>query len=297
MIVDSVSETGFYSVQSVFSEPGRHAALYACLPTDPARLAEIVRGLMLHRLEVPRHDTVIPPDRLRDDAEARYVEEILALIAARDGSPLPVQRVLGNRFIGICRDFSLLHTSLLRHAGIPARIRSGFADYFVPGFWSDHVVTEYWTAEHGWRLADPQIVDTAAYPSLGFDPMNVPRDRFLVAGQAWRRTRAGEDDPELFGLPGTAFVGTSFIAGNLRLDLAFLNRTEPLLWDLWGTELADDDSLSVLFDQVAAATSPTVDVPAARGLFHSSDELRTPPVVRSVPEHGTPRDVPLRIPA
>ncbi|WP_200824058.1 transglutaminase domain-containing protein [Nonomuraea solani] len=38
------------------------------------------------------------------------------------------------------RDFALLYCSFLRHAGIPARVRIGFADHFGPD--GDHAVTD-----------------------------------------------------------------------------------------------------------------------------------------------------------
>ncbi|MEV5986507.1 transglutaminase-like domain-containing protein [Streptomyces sp. NPDC052051] len=77
--------------------------------------------------------------------------------------------------VGVCRDFALLHCSFLRHVGVPARLRSGFADYVgSDGFHGDHVVTEYWDAERGWLLADPQMADPMVVDTFGidFDPMN-----------------------------------------------------------------------------------------------------------------------------
>ncbi|TDB93218.1 hypothetical protein E1091_12115 [Micromonospora fluostatini] len=53
----------------------------------------------------------------------------------------------------------------------------------------------------GWRLADPQLAGGAAEAyRIGFDPMDVPRDAFLVGGRAWQECRRGERDPERFGV-------------------------------------------------------------------------------------------------
>ncbi|WP_424705495.1 transglutaminase-like domain-containing protein [Kitasatospora acidiphila] len=93
---------------------------------------------------------------------------------------MTTQRSADDRFVGVCRDFSLLHCSFLRHAGIPARIRYGFADYLGPDdFHTDHVVTEHWDDERGRLLADPQLADPvvcsmpdcAASPSTRLHPI------------------------------------------------------------------------------------------------------------------------------
>ncbi|WP_239067883.1 hypothetical protein [Actinomadura bangladeshensis] len=50
---------------------------------------------------------------------------------------------------------------------------------------------------HGWRLADAQLASTHITTALAvdFDPMDVPRDRFLVAGAALRLTASSAADP------------------------------------------------------------------------------------------------------
>ncbi|UWE12677.1 transglutaminase-like domain-containing protein [Actinacidiphila bryophytorum] len=291
----------FYGTQSGTSDPGAHAGLYEGLPRDVGELARVVRGVMLHRVEGGQFGVPIAEDRMRDDAETRYVDDILALVAERDGRALSCRREWGDRFIGICRDFTLLHVSLLRHQGTPARLRSGFADYFSDsGFHWDHVVTEYWDDARGWLLADPQIADPERY-TMDFDPMDVPRDRFLVAGDAWQRIRAGQVDPESFGLALDVDpkVGSWFVAGNIRLDLAALNKVETLLWDIWGTgadsEKGMTDAIRVLYDEAAAVVAGTApDFAALRRLFTGNEGLRTPSTVLSLAPLRGPSQVTLR---
>ena len=38
--------------------------------------------------------------------------------------------------------------------------------------------------------------------------------------------------------------GEWFVAGNIRLDLAALNKVETLLWDIWGTEPDSDEKMT-----------------------------------------------------
>ncbi|MFF3916188.1 transglutaminase-like domain-containing protein [Streptomyces sp. NPDC001852] len=241
----------FYLRQTPYSDPGDLDV--AGLPRDPRRLTALVRGLLLHRLEGERFGCAIPEERLHHDAESRYVTEILHLLRERGSGPLTGERPYDQRFVGTCRDFALLLCSLLRATGTPARVRGGYATYFVTGFHDEHWVTEYQLPDGSWLLADPQVHDDRY--GVPFDPLDVPRDRFVVAGQAWRACRAGEADPDTFGVwvePGLR--GLEPVAHSIVLDLAALTGTEPLPWDDWGPwdgRLTEADL--ALLDTVAAA--------------------------------------------
>ncbi|MDT0264888.1 transglutaminase-like domain-containing protein [Streptomyces sp. DSM 44915] len=275
----------YYRAQSAYSDPGQLVDSYAALPTDVGELARLARGLVIHRLEGDHLKYAIPEDRLHHDAETRYLDDILRIVLDRNSAPLTEERPLDDRFVGICRDFALLLCSFLRHVGVPARLRYGFADYFSDdGFHADHVVTEYWDPHRGWLLADPNV---ATDPPPGIDPLDVSRDRFLLAGTAWQAIRAGTADPGRFGVrtPGADLVGEWFVCGALLLDLAMLNKTEPLLWDVWGEGASNDadltDATRALYDRVAELTAPDVAFTAARELYTSHDGLRAPATVRS----------------
>lgn len=294
----------FYATHSSFSDPGDLAQHYAGLPRDPARLARITRDLLIHRLEGDIFGHTVATDRLHNDAETRYIDDILRIVVARDDAPLTRRREPADRFVGVCRDFSLLLCSFLRHTGVPARIRSGFADYFGDtGFHGDHVVTEYWGEERGWLLADAQLTDPhiADHWKIDFDPMDVPRDRFLVAGRAWRAIREQGADPRTFGLHPPQegpLWGERFVAGNVRLDLAALNKVETLLWDVWGEDGDFGQPLSEasreLHDRVSLIAVDEVSFQAARTLFTEDDTLRTPPTVLCLAPFNGPSHVTLR---
>ncbi|MFI2608278.1 transglutaminase-like domain-containing protein [Kitasatospora sp. NPDC018619] len=296
--VPSADFPAFYLGQSVFSDPGAHLPRYADLPKDPARLARIARNLIIHRLEGRMFHHHIPAQRLHHDAETRYLDDILGLITERDPAPLGHPRAPADRFVGVCRDLALLHCSFLRHVGVPARLRCGFADYLGPdGFHCDHVATEYWDDRRGWLLADPQLADprVAAACQADFDPMDVPRDRFLVAGRAWRTVRADRAAAAAFGVHPPEegpLNGEWFVAHSTRLDLAALNKVETLLWDTWGT--GSTNTPHAPYDEVAHLTVGPVDLPAVRRLFTEHDALRTPKTVLSLAPFNGPREVTLR---
>ncbi|MEV5438811.1 transglutaminase-like domain-containing protein [Streptomyces sp. NPDC052682] len=245
----------FYLRQTPYSDPGHLDT--AGLPGDPEQLAGLVRDLIIHRGEGERFGHTIPAPRLHTDAESRYVTGLLRVLRERRDAPLSEPRAPRERFVGTCRDFALLLCSLLRATGTPARLRCGFATYFTEGRHEDHWVTEYRASDGGWRLADAQVHH--AYDGLPFDPVDVPRDRFLVAPDAWRACRSGRAAPDSFGFSGLPWArGLWFVRANVLRDLAALNGVEVLPWDCWGPEILDDSRLTAddlaLIDTVAAAT-------------------------------------------
>jgi hypothetical protein len=130
--------------------------------------------------------------------------------------------------VGVCRHFAVMHVALLRHFGIPARARCGFGAYFGPGY-ADHWITEWWDGGR-WVRHDAQIGGRAReLLALDFDPADQPPGRFLTGAEAWRMCRAGEADPNEFGI--FDLRGLWFVVGDLLLDLAALNKVELLPWD------------------------------------------------------------------
>jgi hypothetical protein len=175
---------------------------------------------------------------------------------------------------------------MLRYQGIPARPRCGFGTYFNAGKFEDHWVCEYWNAgELRWILVDAQMdaVQRKAF-KLDFNPLDVPRDRFIVAGDGWLMCRSGRADPAAFGLTHVHLSGLWFVAGNVLRDLASLNRMEMLPWDVWGlmdmNDAALTDEKKSLLDKVAALTLAGDDkFPEMRGIYDSDDRLRVPQLV------------------
>jgi hypothetical protein len=181
------------------------------------------------------------------EPHVRAVEGMLERIAAHDARPLDQARPVGERLVGVCRHFSLLHVGMLRRQGIAARARCGFGAYFEPGKFLDHWVTEYWNeGEKRWVLFDAQLdARQRELFKIAFSPADVPRDQFLVAGQAWQMCREGKADPGAFGI--LDMYGLWFIAGNVIRDIAALNNKEMLPWDVWGGMAGPDGTPDVPF--------------------------------------------------
>ena len=270
----------FYRRPVDMTDPAEQAGLFDGLPRDPAALATVVQGLLMHEHIAPAYGLTLTAEQ-HGEAHIRAVDRMLDGIVARDPRPLAEPRAAGERQVGVCRHFTLLHVAMLRHHGVPARARCGFGAYFEPGKFVDHWVTEYWNEARGrWLLVDAQL-DTRQSElfGIGFDPLDVPRDQFLVAGDAWDLCRAGKADPRAFGI--LDMHGLWFIAGNVIRDLAALNNREMLPWDVWGAMSLTDDGLDLaLFDRLATLTrDPDAHVDELRALYAKDPRLTVPATV------------------
>src|SRR5262249_30830494 len=116
--------------QSPMSDPGRAAALYDTLPTDMAGPCRALQGLLIPADWTSAYG--LSASHFGPEARTTLpLERRLADITQADPRPLAVERPILKRAPGTCRDFALMLCSVLRHRGIPARVRCGFAAYFT----------------------------------------------------------------------------------------------------------------------------------------------------------------------
>jgi Transglutaminase-like superfamily len=254
-----MSTLDYYLRPAAMTDPGAYRPLFAELPRGIAALAPVAHGLMVHEHLTEAYGFTLTDER-RATVHVRPVAALLERIQAEDSRPLTVARAPDRRLAGNCRHFTVLAVAMLRAQGTPARARCGFGDYFGSGWFEDHWVVEYWNSgARRWTLADAQIDDVQLKLfDIDFDLMDVPRDRFLVAGDAWRLCRDGDADPARFGLSPLNEAGYWWIAGNLLRDVAALSNMEMLPWDVWGAMPAPDETISdeqyALFDRLAGLT-------------------------------------------
>jgi Transglutaminase-like superfamily len=268
-----------YRTPVAMSDAGRQARLFDGLPHDVGGLAQVVQGLMVHEHIAPAYGLTLSPEQ-HAQAHLRSVEKILEAIAAQDRKPLPVARPAGERIVGVCRHFTLLHVAMLRAQGVAARARCGFGAYFVERMFIDHWVTEYWNeAQKRWVLVDAQLDGRQRELfKIGFDPLDVPRDQFLVAGQAWELCRAGKADPDSFAI--LDMHGLWLIAGNVIRDVAALNNHEMLPWDVWGAMTRNDAELDLpLIDRLAELSHAPDEHPAELQAAYEDRRIAVPGTV------------------
>jgi hypothetical protein len=285
--VSEQSTLAFYTRPGVMTSGGRQASRFERLPRGVAALAAVAQGLVVHEHMAAAYGVTLSEDD-RSTVHVRPVEQLLERIVARDDRPLDVARAPAGRIAGNCRHFSVLMVAMLRAQGMPARVRCGFGAYFRKGRFEDHWVCEYWhDEEERWRLVDAQIdAGQRAFFAIDFDLTDVPRDQFLVGGDAWVQYRTGIADPDRFGLSVVNEAGDWWIAGNLMRDAAALRNLELLPWDCWGAmpgpEDPIDDDRADLFDRLAELTqSPDANFSELQQSYHGDDGLRVPPSVRN----------------
>lgn len=254
------------------------------VPTDRAELRNVVQGLLVHRDWAAAYG--IESDQVRSaEQNLRSTAELLDRAFELSNRPITDARPPLDRVLCICRHFTLLHTALLRAHGTAARVRCGFSNYFDRSKWYDHWITEWWNGDR-WVREDPQIDELQAdVINLDFDPYDQPAGQFLSGDEAWRAIRAGDLDPNLFGI--FDMWGQSFIAGNLLSDLACLNKVELLPWDDWGmrrdwgphdsvpeAHLEQLDELAVLMGSDAGVV--------IRERYEADERLRVPALIATV---------------
>jgi hypothetical protein len=277
----------FYAQPAAMTGAGRHAQAIAKLPDDVGALAEIIQGLAIHLYMAEAYGFRVPEGR-KAEAHIRHADKILARILALDDRPLTAARPPEKRVVGVCHHFALLMTAMLRAKGIPARYRCGFGAFFNPPFFEDHVLCEYWNADEArWIQVDPQL-DAVWRGALKFtfDPLDVPRDQFLLSTDAWALCRTGKADPARFGIFVGDLRGLWFIAASLVRDIAALNKTELLPWDCWGIMPHPGQELDAgqlaFFDRLAAiAAQPDASHQELRALYEKDERVRVPKTVFS----------------
>lgn len=284
----------FYSTHSRWSDPAPHGALVREIRPAPDTMASLVSGLVLHAWLAKMRGIELSASAVGDYWRGREVREIIDLLLIRDGSPLTRQRVPENRFFGCCRYYALVAAAIFREHGVPARLRAGFAAYFVPGFLEDHWVCEYWH-DGGWRLLDAQLDETTVADfRIGFSPSDVPRTQFIDASTAWSLLREGKIDPAKTGLSAVGIQGMWFAAGSVFRDIAALNKEEMLPWDAWslGRELAPGQDLPArtaeFLDRVSGLLKGAPDGDLARRVYRENAWLRVTPKIFSLPDGDSP---------
>ncbi len=267
----------YFSQPGNMTDPGPQAKLLDDLPAGIADLCKLVQGTTIHIFWAERYGIILPPER-QAEVQLRSLERRLNRMVELDPRPLTQARPLDTKIVGNCRDFTLLLVSILRRQGVPARARCGFGAYFLPDHYEDHWVCEYLNAAQGrWVLVDAQLdAFQCNEMKIPFDPLDVPRDQFIVGGRAWQMSRSGQADPECFGI--FDMHGLGFVRGNLVRDVAALNKVELLPWDCWGIiespEPNSPEDLAFL-DQLARLTCGDVpDFDAVRCRYESDARLK-----------------------
>jgi hypothetical protein len=247
-----VSELERFVSHSRVTELGPWRAWCEAATISPEQVPAVVRGLVVHMDRAAG----IADSRKQREARMIGVAEMLERINQLDPAPPRSARPVTERLVGHCRTTSVLACALYRELSVPARVRAGFAAYYADGreFNGDHWVVEVWDAAlNRWRLVDPELDEaTRAQHSIEFDPADVPRDQFILAGQAWLDCRSAAAGAAAYG-PYPDATGWSALAAQLGRDAAALTGSEVGPFDDWLPPELSPEQAAVL-DELAATT-------------------------------------------
>lgn len=259
------SEIEYFSTFGPTTDIACHAVHIDPLPSDPAALGHIVRGILMHNWTAAMNGIASTPDR--DGMTIFGAEATIDRILSIDPAPLDEQRPEEMRLIGFCYHFALVHCALLRAKGVPSRARCGFASYLIDGKWTDHWVVEHWDGSQ-WRLNDPQI---------GLDELTP--DDFHDGVRAWQLCRTGDANPADHG--NGELWGWDELRGSLVNDIGALNKIEVGDWDWCGllrVEPLDQPHprVDARLDAVADLATPGRASAQLHEAFHENAAIRPP---------------------
>ena len=225
------------NLNTPWSDPGRWRSRLSELPSDPTVIPDALENFVIHHA-IARHMGIGVPEAAEPDRNLRSVERIIEALVGRDNRPLTEHRHISNYFYGTCHDFALLAAGTLRHYGVPARLRVGYAGYFIPGKWEDHWVCEYRTGDR-WAVLDGQLGPLARDGfKIKFPVADVPTTAWRSAASIWRAIRAGTVAESTCGVSFVGIRGRWFVASAVLRDAAALAGIECLPSGLLGARAA-----------------------------------------------------------
>ena len=198
----------YYLQFSTFTNPGCYKEFLKSLPDEISELGNLICHQVIHRVTLKNGNTgenadkkygdmtQFPWYRLRcDDDVLMTTVSMIAELLRLDDRGFKKDRGVKNKIVVTCRYVSVLMSSILKSKGIPARCRSGFAPYCLPGISGDHWINQYWKEkENRWVTFDAD----GFFENLGFSQFDIPDDKFDWAAKAWLSVRQGKTDGKQF---------------------------------------------------------------------------------------------------
>lgn len=194
----------FYKKTSYFTDLGYYKEFARNLPNDIEELCLLQRMQIIHPVAFRDKDirnkkdcfwgdmTKVPVTRLEYEDDIFPTAQSVLAELLRKNPNYNTKREARDKVHVTCRGQAILLASILKAKGIPARARSGFAEYIhYDGICYDHWITEYYDEkENRWKLVDAD--EHCPDHEMGFDLNDIPYDRFLFGANAWLGLRKGK---------------------------------------------------------------------------------------------------------
>lgn len=262
-----------YTGLSRLTDPQENAYLLDSLPDNIEKICDIANVQLVHYRMLSQWK--IPKSEWQTATSQHDIKDILDTLKIKSPGVLSKDRKLENRVVGACTMESIFLTSLLRHKGIPARIRVGYltnlyrADSAIV-FWEnvnryerenkfdmdqwnswtrhnidinrsiEHFVTEYWNEDSNkWEILDarPEFLE---YHGVKLDKNYHLKlnDNFEFAWQVWLKRDSIEED----AYAERGWSAKTHIRYQMLLDFySLLNHDGPAIFESNGIQTPADD--------------------------------------------------------
>jgi hypothetical protein len=206
---------------SKYTDPGEFEYLYNNLPESIEEICDLVKKQLIHPFDIEKFSNKIPKDRVYEDRSIPNVKQMLKELLVRDSNGLVSSRQPENRLVVACVHHSLLLASILRHKGIPVRLRAGNAKYIGKDkrVRVTHAICEVWdTRRNAWFLVDPDR------HKIDLDPQE-----FEFACETWYKIRNGNIEKKYYI---SRYKSVDQAAAHLVwLDLSYVISAEEPYWN------------------------------------------------------------------
>ena len=176
--------------------------------------------------------TQIPIDRLNCEEDIFPTAISMFAELLRRDSNYSVNREAKNKIHILCRGNALMLASTLKAKNIPARVRVGWAKYhYNTGLCDDQWNVEYYDLEtNQWIMVDSSgIGGNSTIPNK---MINIPKDKFLTAADAWLGIRQGTLDKgtKIMVLDGHKNIQAAWI-GLMNDFNCLMNNEYPVIFE------------------------------------------------------------------
>lgn len=234
----------FYLETSMYTNYIPYEEYFRSLPDDVEELSRLLCHQVIHRGELVRSFNDIANKARSETKEAqeklknnypwyrnRCDDDILLTAPAitselfrQDKRGFVMGREIKDRVVITCRYVAVLLASILKAKGIPARVRSGYANYFLTkreDTFYDHWIVQYFNGkENRWVNVDPDAIY-----QVDFNQWDFPHEEFAWVSEIWLSVRRGEKDVKNY-IHGSSYNGLNDLAYALFFDFHSLMNDE-----------------------------------------------------------------------
>lgn len=241
----------FYKNTSLFTDLGFYTTFAKNLPNDIKKLCSLFRNQIIHPFDLKDEEERNNSHSFYGDmtkisrTDLIYENDLfptaIAMLAEllRRNPNFTIKRKIEDKIHVCCREMSILLVSILKSKGIPARCRSGFANYVTESgneSAGDHWITEYYDSkEEKWKLVDSDMCydeETLEYYGIDFNLFDMPRNKFIFGAEAYIGLRNNKyDNKEIFFFSNPYIYGLKAAIRGLFYDFHCLMNDEiPFLY-------------------------------------------------------------------